>query len=181
MSSNSLFSKQSRISELEVDKPDKEPSLSKDKFLFRSGLGLSKRSRENGEMDITPMIDITFLLLIFFIVCSSLDRMDSVTLPPAYFGSAVSERNATVITVDGTGSDSVVYLGAGTNGTPLGSNRETQEQEIFEAVQRGLRDGKEAVVIRASGDLYQSEINRIKNVASVPGIKVLHFATKEVR
>ncbi len=143
---------------------------------------LRKRNRESAEMDITPMIDITFLLLIFFIVCSSMDQMSSVTLPPAYFGTAVNERNATVITIDGSGSDSVVYLGNGTSGAPLSSDPETQEAEIAKAVEQGFLEGKEAVVLRAAGDLYQSEINRIESaVATVPGVRSVHLAVKEVK
>ncbi len=133
-------------------------------------------------MDITPMIDITFLLLIFFLVCSTLDQSSSVQLPPAYFGSAVSERDSTVITVDGSGMDSVVYLDGGTSGAPLSSNKETQEKEIAKAVEDGFRDGKSTVVIRASGDLFQAEVNRIETaVGTIPGVKTIHIAVKEMK
>ena len=40
-------------------------------------------SLEDTEMDITPMIDITFLLLIFFIVSSKMDPSANVPLPAA--------------------------------------------------------------------------------------------------
>lgn len=36
---------------------------------------LPRKKREDDEMDITPMIDITFLLLIFFIVCSTMEKV----------------------------------------------------------------------------------------------------------
>lgn len=128
------------------------------------------------------MIDINFLLLIFFLVCSTFDQLNSVQLPPAYFGSAVSERDATVITVDGSGTDSVVYLGSSTSGSPLSSNKESQEQEIVQAIEEGFRSGKSVVVIRASGDLYQSEIDRIETIiGTVPGVQTIHLAVKEVK
>ena len=34
---------------------------------------MPRRKRDDDEMDITPMIDITFLLLIFFVVASKMD------------------------------------------------------------------------------------------------------------
>lgn len=133
-------------------------------------------------MDITPMIDINFLLLIFFLVCSTTDHLGSVPLPPAYFGTAVSERDATVITLDGNGPDCVVYLGASTSGTPLSLDKEKQEQEIIEAVQEGYRNGKDVVVLRANGDLFQAEVHRIETaIGTVEGVRTLHLAVKETK
>ena len=143
---------------------------------------LRRKNRDSMEMDITPMIDITFLLLIFFIVCSSLDQAGTVQLPPAYFGTAVNERNSTVLTVDGSGMDSVVYLGGGTAGTPLSSHKETQEREIVQAIEAGFQEGKTVVVIRASGDLYRAEVHRIESaVGTIPNVKTIHIAVKETK
>ena len=128
------------------------------------------------------MIDVTFLLLIFFIVCSTMDQSGTVPLPPAYFGTAVNERDSTVITIDGSGMDSIVYLGGTTTGTPLSANQETQEREIIQAVESGFREGKTVVVIRACGDLFQAEVNRIETaIGSVPNVKTIHIAVKETK
>ena len=40
----------------------------------------------DAEMDFTPMIDMVFLLLIFFLVASKIDQATSVKLPPARHG-----------------------------------------------------------------------------------------------
>ena len=58
---------------------------------------------DSAEMDITPMIDITFLLLIFFIVCSTMSQSSAVKLPPARHGKGVDEQMAVIITVDTKG------------------------------------------------------------------------------
>ena len=42
-----------------------------------------KRNPEEGEIDITPMIDVTFLLLAFFVVVSRMDPQSAVDLPKA--------------------------------------------------------------------------------------------------
>ena len=63
-------------------------------------MGVNRASRRftqsDDEMDITPMIDITFLLLIFFLVASTPDRQTAVDLPTARFGRGVSQNNAVI-------------------------------------------------------------------------------------
>jgi len=143
---------------------------------------LRRKNRISSDMDITPMIDVTFLLLIFFIICTALDQSGTVQLPPAYFGTAVNERNSTVFTIDGSGMDSVVYLGVNTAGTPLSADKATQEREIVQAVEVGFREGKDVVVLRASGDLYRAEVSRIESaVGMVPNVNTIHIAVKETQ
>ena len=71
--------------------------------------------QDDSEMDITPMIDMTFLLLIFFLVASKMDRSNEVRLPPAEHGVAVDRgrlvREAVaemLIDLESHGEDSVV-------------------------------------------------------------------------
>mgnify|MGYP003325625382 CR=1 FL=1 len=48
------------------------PSHAGDDSDDRSPLHLPRKKLEDAEMDITPMIDVTFLLLIFFMVTSTM-------------------------------------------------------------------------------------------------------------
>ena len=126
--------------------------------------------RESADMDITPMIDVVFLLLIFFIVCSTIGKVSTVQLPKAKLGVAVNPKTATVFTLTGFENDAVVYLGDGT-GQPLPTDRDVQREEIIQAVELGLRLGKTHVVIRADRKLYHGEVHRVETAAaSVPGI-----------
>ena len=134
---------------------------------------LRRRHPQNAEMDITPMIDIVFLLLIFFIVCSTLGKDTLVQLPKARYGVAVNPRTSTVLTLAGVERDATVYLGDGTAGKELSSDREVQEAEIIQAVEQGLKEGKTDVVIRADKKLHHGEVVRIEAIAtSVPGISL---------
>ena len=127
-------------------------------------------ARESAEMDITPMIDMVFLLLIFFMVCSTIGRTTVVQLPKAKIGVAVSPKTATVFTLAGFESDAVVYHGDGT-GKPLTADREAQREEIVQAVELGLRQGKTNVVIKADRKLHHGEVFRVGTAAaSVPGV-----------
>ena len=87
-------------------------------------------------MDITPMIDMVFLLLIFFLVASKIDQATSVKLPPARRGVAVAQENAIIVIVKKGSGDSVVV--ARRDGTPFSTDLETQEEEIGAYVEAGL-------------------------------------------
>jgi len=79
-----------------------------------STLLLKRKRRDDVDMDITPMIDITFLLLIFFLVCSTPDQQGSVDLPPARYGMGVGEQDSVIITISDEGIDTApIYLADG--------------------------------------------------------------------
>ena len=58
---------------------------------------LSPGRKDDDEVDITPMIDITFLLLIFFVVASKMDPTQTGRIPPASNGLSVSAKDSAVI------------------------------------------------------------------------------------
>lgn len=122
---------------------------------------------DSAEMDITPMIDIVFLLLIFFLVCSTMSQSTSVKLPAARHGRGVDEQTAVIITVDGEGKEEPrVYLGDGTSGEMLPSDHETQEKLIGAAVEAGLSQGKTAVLVKAAKGVKAGDVERISKAAA---------------
>ena len=64
---------------------------------------LPRKERVDEEMDITPMIDITFLLLIFFVVCSTMDPAKMGDIPSAKNGTGVSDDDSAIIFIDALG------------------------------------------------------------------------------
>ena len=141
------------------------------------------RRRDRGEdieMDITPMIDITFLLLIFFIVCSTPDQKSSFELAQARHGKGVSERNSIFITVSAESADPApVYLADGINGESLTNDPDEQAELIREAVEKGRRDLRDNVLIKADRNVAYREVARvIKAVSGVEGAKI-HLAVLE--
>ena len=120
---------------------------------------------DEAEMDITPMIDITFLLLIFFLVASKMDSGTEVSLPVAQHGTAVTTKSSAFLTLtQGAGDLATVYLGNGT-GDDLRLRTEDlvdQETEIAAYVERMLRDeNKEQVVIKAEKSVKHREVARV--------------------
>lgn len=123
---------------------------------------------DSAEMDITPMIDITFLLLIFFIVCSTMTQSTSVKLPPARHGKGVDEQTAVIITVDGEGGEEKprVYLGDGTSSAPLPDDHDTQDKLIAEAVEVGLQNGKTSILVKAAKSVKSGDVERVSKAAA---------------
>lgn len=140
-------------------------------------------ARETPEMDITPLIDMTFLLLIFFLVCTTAALEGAVELPPARYGTAVGPADAVVITIADRPKAKLpaVYLADGKRGSPLPDSVDAQEEAIVRAVEEGVARGKSLVLIKAERTVKEGEVVRVAMAASrVPGVR-LHIAVMEVR
>jgi biopolymer transport protein ExbD len=129
----------------------------------------------DSEMDITPMIDITFLLLIFFLVASTPDKNTAVDLPKAQHGDGVSQLHSVVFTLGEGGIDyAPAFNGDGkVPGTELPNDLEERASQIETEVQKGVQEGKTDVVIKADRNVKVRDIHRVMKAASkVQGIKL---------
>jgi biopolymer transport protein ExbD len=116
------------------------------------------------EMDITPMIDITFLLLIFFIVSSKMNAEQAVELPQARHGGVVAAKESVIIIMKrGTGDQAEVLKA---DGTAFSQDSEQQNAEVAEYVAKGIDAGKKHVIIRAEGSVRHGEIGRVSEAIS---------------
>ena len=136
---------------------------------------LRRPVRDSGEMDITPMIDITFLLLIFFLVASVPDYQKAVRLPGARHGKGVSEHTSVIVSVFHRGGKgpAEVYLGDGRSGERLPDDPKGQDEQITQAVQEGFDHGKPTVLIKAERDVKHREVSRVAAAAArVEGVNL---------
>ncbi len=140
-----------------------------------------RRLAESSELDITPMIDITFLLLIFFLVASTPDMETAVALPAARHGQGVNSRTSTIITIAERGSGApAIYLADGTIGSPLPDNPELQTEAIIEYVQKGLHQGKPSVLLKAEKGVLHRDVAQVTAaIGQVEGVE-LYLAVFEV-
>jgi biopolymer transport protein ExbD len=148
-----------------------------------AGPVLARRPVEDtADMDITPMIDITFLLLIFFLVCSTAAVQSAVELPPARQGTGVSDRNAVILTVQDQGKNSParVYVGDGVKGKHLPDDPDLQGDAIAKAVEQGLDEGKTVVLVKAEKGVRHGEMWRVYTAAGRAEAGTLHVAVLEI-
>ena len=146
-----------------------------------------KRNPDDGELDVTPMIDVTFLLLAFFVVVSKMDPQASVPLPKASYGVAISDKEAVTLIVSfgefegssfvKTGKDEEtknltpkIFLGTKMNqdsAVPEGE-KEDQKEFIGDYIEKELTDfpSKKYVLLKAAGNCKTGMVEMVKQGVS---------------
>ena len=138
------------------------------------------------------MIDITFLLLIFFIVTSNLDQQNAANMPKAENGTSVSTTDSAVLTLTPGGSEgrSLVYLGDGVSADKLTTDNDLnrQEEEIADYIEglfSGKADGgvpKVHLLVKADGKVADGEVTRVMLAAlrsgAVEEVKHVYIGTE---
>jgi biopolymer transport protein ExbD len=133
-----------------------------------------RRMAVDTEMDMTPMIDCTFLLLIFFTVGAKLEDPAMVNLPQARYGKGVDPAKCVIITVamKNEKGEAEIYLADGKKGAPLSGSPEDQAEKIKQRVEEGLLDNppRTNVLIKSENRVLHREIVRVATAAAQEGI-----------
>ncbi len=140
-----------------------------------------QRQREDIDMDITPMIDMVFLLLIFFLVSSTPDQKTSIELPKAQYGVAVTQNDSVIFTI-GEGGLNVAPAYAADGripGTELPDDTKARVERVRELVERGFLDDKTKVVVKGDKNVAHRDVAQlIKAASQVNGVKI-HLAVMD--
>ena len=129
-----------------------------------------KEGEEDFSLDLTPMIDVVFLLLIFFMVSTSFidfSRWMDISLPEAKASVTADNLKNYVIEI---GLNKKIFL----NGTEVGFK--TLEKKLKEKEEE--LEMKKAVVIRADEKLDYGLIVKIMGVVNAAEITDLSIAVK---
>lgn len=133
-----------------------------------------KLTVEDSEPDLTPMIDIVFLLLSFFVVGSKIDPQFALDLPYAVSGENVSDKISVSIVIkkkDGGAGQFEIYKGSSTDpGTMVQETDPLQvEQEIADYVEVELsrHPDFQAVLIKAEGEVTTGIVQTVKRGVSM--------------
>jgi biopolymer transport protein ExbD len=138
----------------------------------------------DAEMDITPMIDMTMLLLIFFLVGTRMSTEAHVELPKARYGTAVTTKDAVILTLmkGATEDRAAVYGSDGPLPAALLNSRDlaVQEQQIIQYVKSGVSSsGKKHVVIKAARGVKHRDVARVAEAAGRAAETQLYVAVLE--
>jgi biopolymer transport protein ExbD len=131
--------------------------------------GIKKKKNEDADLDITPMIDVVFLLLIFFMVTSTMDDQKAANVPPAEHGVGVDANKASIVSVvaDEAGGIGRVILGDDPSGEEI-----VNLDLVRRYVQAGFNEGKELVIIKAERDVKEGRVQEVlKVLADIDGLK----------
>jgi len=134
----------------------------------------------DGEADMTPMIDMTFLLLIFFLVTFKASESKLVELPEARHGIGVGKDESVIFSLarQAGQTEARVYLGDDEK-YPLSEDHARQAAEIAEQVELGLTNHRQHVLIKADRAVHSRDVFRVAAAAGqVDGVQ-LHFAVSD--
>ena len=137
---------------------------------FRAG-GIVRRGREQQRPDLTPLIDIVFLLLIFFLLTTTFVREKKPTVPievpeAASAESAPRDHQVTVhITRDGR-----IYL----------ENREQADDSMLAAELERIHETHEGtrVLLRADSEAQHGVVVRVMDLARQKGLTRFGIVSK---
>ena len=136
-------------------------------------MNLRPNRKQNVELDITPLIDVVFLLLIFFMVSTTFERESelNITLPEASKELTQAKPDAITIAID---AQSHVYV----NDIELvNSQMTTIKQAIYDA----LGDLEDApVIISADADTPHQMVVKVMDAARQLNLVRITFATRNI-
>lgn len=138
------------------------------------GFVRKKKKPAEADLDITPMIDVTFLLLIFFMVTSTMQANKDRDIPSSTSGGQVNT----------VGMLELVVLAPTTRGADcemlLEGKRVTMD-EIRAQVSQEAAAGEVDVMVMAEGQVPNSVIGEVEGLmAEIDGV-AYHFGVQEKR
>lgn len=136
-------------------------------FAGEEGWGSRKQQPDEMDLDITPMIDVTFLLLIFFMVASTMQPGPNLKEPAAKHGDGVDSRFAITFFVSATGRPGDVPVITDENKVPY--TLEQLEARLKEA----MKAGKQKFIVRADGRTPAGFLDKVLlAVRDIPDVEI---------
>lgn len=122
----------------------------------------------SGEIDLTPMLDVVFIMLIFFIVTATFIREPGIDVnrPIALTGEAVKNQN--------------ILIAIAANGQVWMDKVQLQEHQIRLQIERMRAENpKGAVVIQADAESTAEKVAMVIDAAKKAGVSSISLATSE--
>jgi biopolymer transport protein ExbD len=139
-------------------------------------------SRKEDEMDLTPMVDVTFLLLIFFMITAAFALQKALEVPP------VNDDAAPEQTVDDLEKDSIVIRIDADNVFWIGAPKWDEEQRTpsiseMNTTVREARDNKgdsiTKLLVQANGDSRHEFVVAALDAGSSVGMEEIRLMSYE--
>lgn len=128
---------------------------------------------ETPEFDITAMVDLVFMMNIYFLVTFVTVALGEMNLPAATHVAALDADSAVIFTLARSldGKSVTLYIGDGAKTEPI-NDAAQQEQRVQAAVEQGAAEGKKAVLLKAEKKVRLADLFRIATAAAAEGMKL---------
>lgn len=133
-------------------------------------------TEESVDVNMTPLIDVVFLLLIFFMVTTTFDRHAKlkVSLPESTAKATQKQSDPLILSIDAKGNYFI------NDRQIINQQLETLKQAIQKVVTQSNRDVKDiSLVLRADANTPHQFVVRAMDAASQLGLTRLSIATVE--
>lgn len=135
---------------------------------------VSRRDRDEEEMDLTPMVDITFLLLIFFMVTATYSFQKTLNVPKP---DPESQGVAQAPTLEELESSNIIVQVLADNSILI-DDEETPLNQLVGTIRRALTEtGRTELVITAAGAALHETIVAVIDAANAVGIERIKIAS----
>jgi biopolymer transport protein ExbD len=132
-----------------------------------------KRSVETEEYDLTPMVDMAFLLNMFFMMTTAYTLLHSIQIPPPLPEDASKESKTQ--TVDPNESNMIVVSIDQDNKFRV-DDEDANFDNLREKIQKQMNETKAHILIKAHGDAVHESLVHIFDIANSIGIKNISLA-----
>jgi biopolymer transport protein ExbD len=139
-----------------------------------SGFTLRRRRTEIEEMDLTPMVDVTFLLLIFFMITASFSLQKTMEVPPP----DPETQGASPIPLDQIEENSVVVRVEPGDAYFVDDRPIADAADLPSSLSTAMRDGNRSeLVIEASDEARHESVVRVYDAGNEIGMQRIRLAT----
>ena len=135
----------------------------------------SKEKSNTGEkshIDMTPMVDVVFQLLTFFLLAVKRDSQEPMDVPVTTHSTAVLESESTFISIKPAaraGAEPVITVGESRRGDGITVTPEMIKQEV----EKGVAAGRPHIVVKAERLVRWGDVQKVTRiVASVTGAQL---------
>jgi biopolymer transport protein ExbD len=137
-------------------------------------VNLRQIKSEDPDVNITPLIDVVFLLLIFFMVSTTFERESEieVTLPEAAIDAPVEEEFVIEVTINAQGTYFV-------NGQRVINTQTSTLKQAMLKVAEGRQDPP--IILSADANATHQAVVRVMDAARQLGFVHLSFATTQTQ
>ncbi|MCE2595038.1 biopolymer transporter ExbD [Motilimonas cestriensis] len=126
------------------------------------------RPEEDAQIDMTPMLDVVFIMLIFFIVTTSFVRESGVEVNRPKAASASEQKNAGV------------FIAVKENGEIYLDRKQLDVQKVHSVLERIIAErGEVGLVIQADQMARHGVVVKVMDAAKSAGIKQISVAAEQ--
>ncbi len=129
------------------------------------------------EMDLTPMVDVTFLLLIFFMITASFSLQKSLQVPPPNPEEKGAQQSE--MTLEDFEANSIIVEIDAENGISVDDEKLSDPSELVDTLrEKGSSEQKFELVLDADPDAFHETVVTVIDAANEVGMQKIRLATR---